>query len=146
MKKQKSDGKIIGHWTILLTIFAIWLYIVSKNYYHLNPIRLNSLGVLFQWHIGQITPQRLMLLLDYLFSVGLLLMILLVAYFLGKKFLKWLKIDFEFSLEETVFSIGLGFGVLAYITLFLGLLGLLYTSLFYGLIGILLVLAIIERF
>jgi len=144
-EKRKSEGKILGHWTILLTIFAVWVYVVSKNYYHLNPIRLNSLGALFQWRIGDITPQRLMLLLDYLFWVGLLLMVLLVAYFLGKKFLKWLKIDFQFSLEETVFSVGLGFGVLAYMTLFLGLLGLLYTSLLYGLIGILLVLAIIER-
>jgi len=143
-EKVKSDGKIIGHWTILLTIFAIWLYIVSKNYYHLNPIRLNSLGALFQWRIGQITPHRLMLLLDYLFSVGLLLMILLVAYFLGKKFLKWLKIDFEFFLEETVFSVGLGFGILAYMTLFLGLLGLLYTPLFYGLLGVIFVFAIVE--
>jgi len=142
--KQKSERKILGHWTILLSIFAIWVYIVSKNYYHLNPIRLNSLGALFQWRIGQMTPQRLILLLDYLFSLGLMFMVAVVAYFLGKKFLQWLKIDFEFLLEETVFSIGLGFGVLAYITLFLGLLGLLYTSLFYGLLGIIFILAIID--
>jgi tetratricopeptide (TPR) repeat protein len=143
-EKENQKEKVHGHSMLLLTIFAVWVYVVSKNYYHLNPIRLNSLGALFQWRIGYIAPQRLMLLLDYLLWVGLLFMVLLVAYFLGKKFLKWLRIDFQFSLEETVFSVGLGFGVLAYMTLFLGLLGLLYTSLFYGLIGVIFVFAIVE--
>jgi len=145
-KKEKENfpERISGHWTIFLTIFIIWLWVVSKHYYAVNPVRLNSLGELFHWHIGQITPQRLMLLLDYLFSVCLLFLVAIVAYFLGKKFLRWLRIDFEFSLEETVFSIGLGFGVLAYMTLFLGLLGLLYTSLFYGLLIVVFIFAMIE--
>ena len=143
-EKRSSQEIIFCDWTIFFTIFVIWLWIVSKYYYPLHPVRLNFLGELFRWHIGQITSQRLMLLFDYLFSVGLLSIIIVVAYFLGKKSLKWLKIDFGFLLEEVVFSVGLGFGILAYATFFLGILGLLYTSLFYGLVIVIFVFAIGE--
>ena len=143
-EKRGSEERIFCDWKIFFAIFIIWLWIVSKYYYPLHPVRLNSLGELFRWDIGQITSQRLMLLFDYLLSVGLLLIVIVVAYFLGKKSLKWLKIDFGFLLEEIVFSVGLGFGVLAYMTLFLGLLGLLYTSVAYSFVIVIFIFAIIK--
>ncbi|MBA7510164.1 hypothetical protein ES705_02139 [subsurface metagenome] len=143
-ERRSTHERIFCDWTIFFAIFVIWLWIVSKYYYPLHPVRLNFLSEFFRWRIGQITSQRLMLLFDYLLSVGLLLMVIVVAYFLGKKSLKWLKIDFGFLLEEVVFSVGLGFGILAYATFFLGILGLLYTSLFYGLVIVIFVFAISE--
>jgi len=143
-KKQRFEQEILGSWLILFAIFIIWLWIVCKHYYSLNPVRLDHLNRLFQWQMGEVSSGRLRLLLDYVLSLILLTMVLVVAYFLGKKGFKLLGIDFATLLEEIVFSIGLGFGILAYATLLLGLLGLLYAHLFYGLLGVIFILAVGE--
>ena len=57
--------------------------------------------------------------------------ILLICFGLGKKIFNILNISFKSFLEESIFSIALGLGIIAYLTLGLGLLGFLYSWLFY---------------
>lgn len=67
----------------------------------------------------------------------LLFLLILVSTALGRKILRWLKIEFTSFLEEFLFSLGLGLGTLAYLTFGLGLCGLLYRWAAFTLLGIL---------
>jgi 4-amino-4-deoxy-L-arabinose transferase-like glycosyltransferase len=58
--------------------------------------------------------------------------IVLIVWALGKKLFHSFAVKFDSLLEEFIFSVALGFGLLAYCTLALGLLGLLYPWVFYA--------------
>ncbi len=61
----------------------------------------------------------------------------LIGYGLGRKVWNILKVGFDSFLEEVVFSLALGWGVLAYLVLALGVSGLLYRGIAYGLLAVL---------
>ena len=67
-----------------------------------------------------------------------------MGYGLGRKIWRLLKVEFNSSLEEIVFSLSLGWGALAYLVLGLGLGGLLYPGMAYGLVGLLTLIALPE--
>jgi hypothetical protein len=62
-------------------------------------------------------------LLDAAFALGLLGLTLLVAGGIGRKVQRWLKLEGETRLEQAVFGLAIGLGVLAYGVLALGLVG-----------------------
>lgn len=62
-------------------------------------------------------------LLDAAFAIGLLGLVLLLAGGLGLKVLRWLKLQDLTPLEQAVFGLPAGMGILAYGILALGLLG-----------------------
>jgi Dolichyl-phosphate-mannose-protein mannosyltransferase len=64
-------------------------------------------------------------LLDVGFALGLLGLVLLLAGGVGQKALRWLRLDNLTQLEQVVFGLPIGLGILAYVVLALGLLGLL---------------------
>ena len=61
----------------------------------------------------------------------------LIGYGLGGRIWKLLRVEFNSSLEEVIFSLALGWGALAYLVLGLGVGGLLYRGAAYGLLAIL---------
>lgn len=65
-------------------------------------------------------------LLDSFFALGLLASILLLAGALGKRVQRWLRFQSQTSLEQALFSLAIGLGILAYGVLALGLVGLLH--------------------
>lgn len=64
-------------------------------------------------------------LLDAGFALGLLVLALLLAGGLGRKVLRWFRLEGLSPLEEVVFSLPLGLGILAYAVMALGLVGVL---------------------
>jgi len=59
-----------------------------------------------------------------------LIFVMLISFVLGQRILKLVGIKFNSLLENAVFSVPLGFAILAYIVLFIGFAGLLYTTVF----------------
>lgn len=59
-------------------------------------------------------------------ELALMLLLLLLAYSVGAWVLRLFKVDYS-PLESFAISVGLGFGIIAYLIFFLGIMGLLYT-------------------
>jgi len=70
--------------------------------------------------------------------------ILVDAFFVGRQFLKWLKINFSSQLEGFVFSTAIGLGVIAYSILFLGACGVLYRSVVWVLLVVFFLLFVVN--
>ncbi|NIM03047.1 phospholipid carrier-dependent glycosyltransferase, partial [bacterium] len=68
----------------------------------------------------------------------------MVAFGLGRKILKLLKIEGESILESAIFALGLGFGSLSLIMFGLGILNLYYTWVVYSVLGILSIFSFFE--
>ena len=82
---------------------------------------------------------------NHFVDIAFLLLIVLLCYLFVEKYLsKFIKIDFHSSLEKFVFYEGLGLGILAYTTFFLGIFKLLYRWVFYLLL-IVLILLVFDR-
>ncbi|MFH1563964.1 MAG: glycosyltransferase family 39 protein [Nitrospirota bacterium] len=100
---------------IVIPTFILWLGLVAINYY--------------KYHLSF---YQILTGLIEISSVFFFLSIILVTAFLGgHTLLNLFKIDIK-GLEKFLFSIGLGFGVLIYLTFFLGVFGLLYTQVIFG--------------
>ncbi len=112
-----------------VTLF-IWIYIVLSNFlkYHKINIDISYLFIPY----GQFEMSNFIkLLANYFFAIILLAGILIGAIFIGNIICHLFRIKYDSVLEKTVFSLGFGLGSLAYITLFIGLMGLLYKPVFY---------------
>lgn len=72
-----------------------------------------------------------------------ILIFVLISASIGKKILNLFKFKLG-TLEEFVFCVGIGYAVLSYLTLILGLLGLLYKGMFYMLFLILIIVSLKE--
>ncbi|NIN92565.1 tetratricopeptide repeat protein [bacterium] len=70
--------------------------------------------------------------------------ICMVAFGIGRKILKLLRIEGESILESIIFALGLGFGSLSLMMFFLGILKLYYTWVIYCVLGILSVFSFFE--
>jgi len=68
----------------------------------------------------------------------------MIAFGMGRKILKLLRIEGESILESTIFALGLGFGSLSLIMFALGILQLYYTWVVYSVLGILSVFSFFE--
>ncbi len=90
--------------------FLSWISLVGVNYFTNFPIL--SLGIKLK-------------------EIFFIFLIVLTGFALGSKVFKFLNVSFMGFLEEFVFSLGLGWGILSYLVFALGICGLLYRSLFY---------------
>lgn len=75
-----------------------------------------------------------------------LLAIVYISFGVGRKILNWLKVECNSWLENFVFSQVMGFGILSYLTFFLGISHLLYRYVFHGLLLILFILLLVSEF
>ncbi len=87
-----------------------WISLVGVNYFTNFPIL--NLGIKLK-------------------EIFFLFLIVLTGFALGYKVFKFLNVSFVGFLEELVFSLGLGWGMLSYLVFVLGICGLLYRNLFY---------------
>lgn len=62
-------------------------------------------------------------LLDLIFTLGLTNFVIMVAAALGRRLLHWFRLDDLTALEQAIFGIPIGLGILAYGMLTLGLIG-----------------------
>ena len=133
--KRNISGLLYGHWSIVLLIFTVWVIIVATNYYHYHPIILKQLKLFFNLPLQEIQFSVFFsLIMSYLFNVLLLGLLLVISFALGRKILRWMKVEMKDFWMGTLFSIGIGLGILSYLTFGLGFLGLLYRWFFWALV------------
>ncbi|MFC2091925.1 ArnT family glycosyltransferase [Elusimicrobiota bacterium] len=128
-----------------IVISSLWLFFIVFKFFSYHQVDLNQ-GYLFSM-IGEFNFKGFIsLLVQYSFSTVILAGIVSGAFYVGDIILNGLLcIKTDTKLERLVFAIGIGFGVLGYMTFFLGLSGLLYQSVFYP-IWLFLTVAGIMRF
>ncbi|MEW6556906.1 MAG: phospholipid carrier-dependent glycosyltransferase [Elusimicrobiota bacterium] len=133
MKKQKvkiqnssqKDIPFFPEWLVWV-IASVWGYIVLKNYFSLFAPGFNNLEYMlsFDQYLGIFNLSN-GLVFKHIFNLLLALIFLFSAFSAGRvclrKFFKWAS-----PLEEIVFAVGLGLGLIAYIIFLLGISGLLY--------------------
>ncbi len=102
--------------TILLTVFVFLLFL------HLQVTKLNE------------DYQGILLAFDRLFDLSLALFLTALAFCIGRRICRFLKIDFDNSAEEISFATMLGIGAVGLGVFLLGLIGLLYPIAILGLL------------
>jgi hypothetical protein len=104
-----------------------------KSYFWVGkPVLFTVAGLVFLTLLRIVFPERpldyvgLQALIDLFFVIALLFAILLLSVGIGQKLIRWFSLVGITSLEQLIFSLPLGLGVLAYGVFFIGLLGLLH--------------------
>jgi len=109
---------------LLWPVFAAWGIFVLKNYYARFPLNLGSLSVLLS--PGQYTAGLFSVLPGHLLNILAAALFLFGCFSAGRAALKAAGFGFAGALEETVFSTGAGFGLLASYVFLLAAFKLLY--------------------
>ncbi|MBA7473004.1 hypothetical protein ES707_08336 [subsurface metagenome] len=147
--KQKTQNVLKIPIIILSGFYIFWTYFFYNNYFIKSNflISLNWLVHIFSnlryphnFSLGRFIPlagYHLLLLV----GLGIICMI---AFGMGRKILKLLRIEGESILEGTIFALGLGFGFLSLMIFALGILQLYYTWVVYSVLGILSVFSFFE--
>lgn len=119
---------------ILIALFLVWVTFIMASYYlvqnaFLQPL-INELSDFEGWIPLTLSASAVgRSLLDLLTAIW----ITLIALGIGRWFFHHLAIQEVTELEESLFSLGLGFGALGLLVLLFGLVGILYQPVFYGL-------------
>lgn len=117
---------------LLCIAMLVWTYAVLVNYFpRLNLSALqgdlaSSLHLLSGARVAMMADPGAWLAKTGAVDLLLGLWVTLVAYGVGRKAIRWVRLGTTPLLEEALFSVGLGFGFLAYLTLTFGALALLY--------------------
>ncbi len=168
-KKSKFFQPIFIKWGLwvrwVIIIFLIfWLWQVTKHYFSNFFLDLDSLAtkILIIFSTLQFSKDTFNLWGKYLITLIIFLWIIFLTFGLGRNILRWLKIDFSLLngqqsrgvlqyppsdvsfIEEICFSLGIGWGVLAYLSFMLGILGLLKIEFFVILFLLITILGIFE--
>ncbi|MFW6129533.1 MAG: hypothetical protein ACOC56_00025 [Atribacterota bacterium] len=128
MKSKENIFKIPD--VLFYCTSIIWLIFILSKYFKYHGFNINAL-FMFDIPDNIVFTEIIKLSLEYLYSVVLFIGIVAGVYYLGKKtltilgYIKTVKFN---NIDETIFSIGLGYGLLALFTLFLGKMGLLYET------------------
>jgi len=109
---------------VVWPVFAAWGFFVFRNYYSHFPPDFNMLSVMLA--PGQYAAGLLGTLPGHIFDLALSLAFLFSCFSMGRPLLRFSGFKFLNRLEETVFSLGAGFGLLAAFVFLLGLFELLY--------------------
>ncbi|MCG2725935.1 MAG: glycosyltransferase family 39 protein [Elusimicrobia bacterium] len=115
LKKYKQKYEIREHlpypvW-LVWGVVLIWGFIVLKNYYSKFLPDLDSLFTILspaQYYIGNIKA-----FLGHFINLALSLLFVFAHFSLGRTALNFFNLKYNSALEETVFSIGAGFGIFA---------------------------------
>ncbi len=147
--RQKTENGLKVPIIILSGFYIFWTYFFYNNYFIKSNflISLKWLVHIFSnlryphnFSLGRFVPlagYHLLLLV----GLGIICMI---AFGMGRKILKLLRIKGETILESTIFALGLGFGSLSLIMFALGILQLYYTWIVYSVLGILSIFSFFE--
>ncbi len=147
--KQKTQNVLKIPIIILSGFYIFWTYFFYNNYFiksnFLIPLKwlvhiFSNLRYPHNFSLGRFIPlagYHLLLLV----GLGIICMI---AFGMGRKILKLLRIEGESILESTIFALGLGFGFLSLMIFALGILQLYYTWVVYSVLGILSVFSFFE--
>lgn len=147
--RQKTENGLKVPIIILSGFYIFWTYFFYRNYFikggFLVSLKwlvniLSNLRYPHNFSFGRfltVTGYHLLLF------VGLAI-ICMIAFGLGRKILKLLKIEGKSILESTIFALGLGFGSLSLIMFGLGILKLYYTWVIYSVLGVLSVFSFFE--
>jgi hypothetical protein len=146
---QYMNLGIVGIALLLLAVFVSHFGIAYLLSLRLNPrLKVHQISAVFilialfvlglAWSLYHYPA-----LLDVGANLALLLVIILISAFVGRRLLKALGAKPDSSLEEFVFSTGLGLGLLTYVVFALALLGVLYAWLVW-LILVMLAIALSE--
>ena len=109
---------------LLWPVFAAWGIFVLKNYYARFPLNLESLSMMLS--PGQYAAGLFGVLPGHLLNIALAAVFLFACFSPGRLALKAAGFRFAGALEETVFSCGAGFGLLAGYVFLLAAFKLLY--------------------
>ncbi len=146
-KKKKIEffRPIFPEW-LLLILFTFWVWQVIRHYFSNFPLDLDSLVTKISsvFSAIQFSKNTLLLWGQYIVTLTIFCWLLFLAFGLGRKILRWLKIDFISFIEEICFCLGIGWGILAYLGLLFGILGLLKAWLFVILFSLISIPAIFE--
>jgi len=142
--KKVEQKKLLPEWFIWVVTFT-WGFYIFKNYYAQFMPKSDNLGMMLSidQYAGILNIGNL-ILIKHILNIVLLSVFLFSAFGIGRVFLKLLKANFVHSLEESVFSIGIGFGIIAYSVFILGIFGLLYGMLIKVLILLFAVIGFID--
>ena len=142
--KKVEQKKLLPEWFIWAVTFT-WGFYIFKNYYAQFMPKSDNLGMMLSidQYAGILNIGNL-ILIKHILNIVLLSVFLFSAFGIGRVFLKLLKANFVHSLEESVFSIGIGFGIIAYSVFILGIFGLLYGMLIKVLILLFAVIGFID--
>jgi 4-amino-4-deoxy-L-arabinose transferase-like glycosyltransferase len=118
-----SGKERVPSW-ILWPVCAAWVFFVFRNYYSHFPVNFNLLSVILS--PGQYTEGLLGTLPGHFLNLTLSAAFLFVSFSLGRPVLRSSGFKYANWLEEAVFSIGAGFGLLAAFVFLAGIFKLLY--------------------
>ncbi|MFB0527933.1 MAG: tetratricopeptide repeat protein [bacterium] len=140
--KQQTENSLKVQIIILSGFYIFWTYFFYRNYFIDGRFLISFNWLVYTFSNLQYPHNfslgRFLTLTGYrlLLFVGLAI-ICMIAFGIGRKILKLLKIEGESILETTIFALGLGFGSLSLMMFFLGILKLYYTWVIYLVLGIL---------
>jgi len=137
-KNAPQKPNFLFHPYIFFAVFAVWLYITSRNYFHFHSAAPKQISLFFSYFLssaaGKVIYSEAFLLLRYIWTAILLVSVLTASYIIGKNILGLLKLTYFSMLEKFVFCTGSGLLVFSYLTLLLGSLGFLYRTVYYALL------------
>ncbi|HNT97322.1 MAG TPA: phospholipid carrier-dependent glycosyltransferase [Elusimicrobiales bacterium] len=113
-------------WWLAWGAFLLWPFWVFKHYYARFPFYPEALSPLFS--LSQYTGSLHKVLPGQLLLLAGAVLFLFACYGLGRPPLRRLGFSFQGALEEAVFSVGAGFGLLSALMLGLGLAGAVYPA------------------
>ena len=143
IKNQNNTTKNYLYYAKFVFI-ALWLIIFSILFLKNHPITTNPLNI-FKLNSSVHISIFLKFLFNYSISFFLALGIIFNSFYIGNNFLKLFKFSQIFAtLDIFILSTGIGFGLLAYIILFIGFIGLFYYYVLFPLWIILTILGIYQ--
>ncbi|MFH1541152.1 MAG: hypothetical protein ABID79_04800 [Elusimicrobiota bacterium] len=136
-KIKKVEQKSFFPSWLVWSVICIWGFIVLKNYYSIFKPNFNNLEIMLSidQYLGIFNFGNL-LIFKHLLSILLAGFFFFSAFAVGRLVLLRAGLVFFNFLEEIVFSVALGLGVMAYLIFFLGVIGLLYSSIIYFIVVI----------
>ncbi len=131
---------------VVLFLLISWGYLVLKNYYPKFPVNFDQLGWILSLDRYPDFGNRegIKIWFEHLGSLFLNAWLLSVSFALGREISKLSNFEFKSSLEEFLFSSGIGLAVLIFLVFFLGICGLLYKNIFLIILSVLSVLVFLE--
>ncbi|HUW23829.1 MAG TPA: tetratricopeptide repeat protein [bacterium] len=147
--KQKTQNVLKIPIIILSGFYIFWTYFFYRNYFIKGGFLVS-----LKWIVNIFSNLRYphnFSLGRFLTSTGYYLLlfvglgiICMIAFGIGRKILKLLRIEGKSILESTIFALGLGFGSLSLMMFGLGILKLYYTWVIYSVLGVLSVFSFFE--
>ena len=128
--KQEEGLRPVIPYPFIVAFFIYWVYLVLTHYYRIYPLTLNRLDWVLS--ISRSLPQSINFFAtmgNHVLRLVYLLLILLAGFGLGNTLFKKTKLFSYPNLENFVFSLGLGLGVIILYIFTLGIFGILYKPL-----------------